>query len=80
VSRFPIAFSKDQHSGYLCWDINAIEKNIRQGIEEASQLAPIATIGVDSWGVDYVLLDAQLQRVDRRSAIATAGRKGRSSR
>jgi rhamnulokinase len=63
VSRFPIAFSKDQHSGYLCWDINAIEKNIRQGIEEASQLAPIATIGVDSWGVDYVLLDAQLQRV-----------------
>jgi len=36
---------------------------VRQGIEEASQLAPISGIGVDSWGVDYVLLDAQLQRV-----------------
>jgi rhamnulokinase len=65
VSRFSIAFSKDQNSGYLCWDIDAIEKNVRQGIEEASQLAPIASIGVDSWGVDYVLLDAQLQRVGR---------------
>jgi len=63
VKRFSIAFSKDQNSGYLCWDIDAIEKNVRQGIEEASQLAPIASIGVDSWGVDYVLLDAQLQRV-----------------
>jgi rhamnulokinase len=65
VSRFSIAFSKDQNSGYFCWDIDAIEKNVRQGIEEASQLAPIASIGVDSWGVDYVLLDAQLQRVGR---------------
>jgi rhamnulokinase len=63
VSRFSIAFSKDQHSGYLCWDIDAIEKNVRQGIEDASRLAPIASIGVDSWGVDYVLLDAKLQRV-----------------
>ena len=63
VRRFSIAFSKDQHSGYLCWDIDAIEKNVRQGIEDASQLAPIISIGVDSWGVDYVLLDAELQRV-----------------
>ncbi len=63
VSRFPIAFAKDQHSGYLCWGIDTIEENVRQGIEEASQLAPIASIGVDSWGVDYVLLDAQLRRV-----------------
>jgi rhamnulokinase len=63
VCRFSIAFSKDQHSGYLCWDIDAIEKNFRQGIEDASQLAPIASIGVDSWGVDFVLLDAELRRV-----------------
>jgi len=63
VSRFSIAFSKDQSSGYLCWGIDAIEESVRQGIEDAAQLAPIASIGVDSWGVDYVLLDAQLQRV-----------------
>jgi rhamnulokinase len=63
VSRFSIAFSKDQHSGYLCWNIDAIEKNVRQGIEDASQLAPITSIGVDSWGVDFILLDAELRRV-----------------
>jgi rhamnulokinase len=63
VSRFSIAFAKDEQSGYLCWGIDDIEKSVRQGIEDASQLAPIASIGVDSWGVDYVLLDAQLQRV-----------------
>jgi rhamnulokinase len=63
VSRFSIAFARDQNSGYLCWGIDAIEESVRQGIEEASRLAPIASIGVDSWGVDFVLLDAQLQRV-----------------
>jgi rhamnulokinase len=63
VNRFSIAFAKDQHSGYFCWGIDAIEESVRKGIEEASLLAPIASIGVDSWGVDYVLLDAQLQRV-----------------
>jgi rhamnulokinase len=63
VSRFSIAFAKDQNSGYLCWGIDAIEESVRQGLEEASLLAPIASIGVDSWGVDYVLLDAQSRRV-----------------
>ncbi len=63
VSRFSIAFARDQHSGYLCWNIDAIEENVRKGIEDASRLAPIASIGVDSWGVDYVLLDGELQRV-----------------
>ena len=48
VSRSSIAFAKDQHSGYLCWDIDAIEDNVRKGIEEASHLAPISSIGVDS--------------------------------
>lgn len=33
------------------------------GIMNASRLAPIASVGVDSWGVDYLLLDAELQRV-----------------
>jgi len=63
VSRFSIAFSRDQLSGYLCWGIDAIEESVRKGIEDTSLLAPIASIGVDSWGVDFVLLDAELRRV-----------------
>ena len=65
VSRFSIAFSRDQQSGYLCWGIDAIEESVRKGIEDASLIAPIASIGVDSWGVDFVLLDAELRRVDQ---------------
>jgi rhamnulokinase len=63
VSRFSTAFRTDSASGYLCWPIDAIEEHIRQGIELASAHAPIASVGVDSWGVDYILLDAGLRRV-----------------
>jgi rhamnulokinase len=63
VSRFSNAFSLDSASGYLCWPIDEIESQIRKGIKSASSLAPVASVGVDSWGVDHVLLDAQQQRV-----------------
>ena len=77
VSRFSISFAKDQHSGYLCWGIDAIEESVRQGIKDASQLAPIASIGVDSWGVDYVLLDARLQRVGQAVCYRDDRTKGK---
>jgi len=77
VSRFSIAFSKDQNSGYFCWGIDAIEESVRQGIKDAAQLAPIASIGVDSWGVDYVLLDAQLQRVGQAVCYRDDRTKGK---
>ncbi len=65
VSRFSTAFSPDPDSGYLCWDLDAIEGHMRSGIEKAAAMAPLVSVGVDSWGVDYVLLDAQLQRVGK---------------
>lgn len=63
VNRFSTSFAKDEASGYLCWGIDTIEAHIRQGIERAAALAPIRSVGVDSWAVDYVLLDAELRRV-----------------
>src|ERR1035437_11111071 len=77
VSRFSIAFSKDQHSGYLCWDIDAIEKNVRQGIEDASRLAPITSIGVDSWGVGFILLDPEVRRVGPAICLRQARAAGK---
>lgn len=65
VNRFPTSFSEDAGSGYLCWPIDAIEEHIRQGIARAAGLAPIRSVGVDSWGVDFVLLDAERQRVGK---------------
>jgi rhamnulokinase len=63
VNRFSTSFARDAASGYLCWGIDAIEAQVRRGIEQAAALAPIRSVGVDSWGVDYVLLDAELRRV-----------------
>jgi rhamnulokinase len=63
VSRFANSFAKDSANANLCWPIDTIEEAMRRGIERAAALSPLASIGVDSWGVDYVLLDAGLRRV-----------------
>lgn len=63
VTRFSTSFSEHPGSEYLSWGIVSIEEHVRQGIELAAMLAPVVSVGVDSWGVDYVLLDAELRRV-----------------
>jgi hypothetical protein len=49
--------------GYHCWDVDLVEARIREGLREAQAAAPISSVGVDTWGVDFVLLDDALQRV-----------------
>jgi len=50
--------------GHLRWDLPAIFDHIKQGLREAGARAcqlgkPIQSVGVDSWAVDYGLIDAQ---------------------
>lgn len=46
------------------WDIDAIEQSIRQGLNQLdSEGIALDSIGIDSWGVDFVLLDKQGKRV-----------------
>src|SRR4029078_1105011 len=61
VGRFRTARRIDANSGYQCWDIEEIVSQIEQNIARANQQA--TSLGVDSWGVDYVLLDEALNRV-----------------
>lgn len=63
VSRFQTSFVKDEATGQLCWPIDEIHRQMQKGIESAASLAPIASVGVDSWAVDYVLLDAEGRRI-----------------
>ncbi len=44
---------------HLRWDLALLEREIDAGIEKAAARGePIAGISTDSWGIDYVLLDA----------------------
>ncbi len=45
-------------SGHLHWDVLRLYDEIQNGLELAAhQVGEIAGIGVDTWGVDYALLD-----------------------
>jgi len=47
-------------NGHLHWDLAHLEKEIFAGVEKAARRnVPISGISADSWGIDYVLLDAK---------------------
>ncbi len=48
---------KDKN-GFLCWDTQALYRHILEGLKLAKPYAPVS-FGVDTWGVDFVLLDPQ---------------------
>jgi rhamnulokinase len=55
VCRFPN--EPIRQNGSLRWDIARLWDEIRRGLNQASE-APLRSIGVDTWGCDYALLDA----------------------
>ena len=56
VYRFPNDFTKINES--LTWDLDAIVSHVKAGIDEALKLFPtIKSLSVNTWGVDYVLMN-----------------------
>ena len=50
--------------GFDTWDLDALEQEIRTGLEQIdAENIPLDSIGIDTWGVDFVLLDASGERV-----------------
>ncbi|WP_034945370.1 rhamnulokinase [Erwinia oleae] len=50
--------------GHDTWDVDALEAEIRFGLQKACDETPhIDSIGIDTWGVDYVLIDNAGNRV-----------------
>lgn len=44
--------------GFLIWDIESLVNEVKEGIKKCSQVGKIPeTVAIDTWGVDYVLLD-----------------------
>lgn len=45
-------------NGHLCWDIDHLVNEVKNGLKKCKELNKVpSTIGIDTWGVDYVLLD-----------------------
>lgn len=59
IYRFPNRIVA--RGGHECWDIEYILEEIIRGIRKAADSVtnPIKSIGVDSWGVDFVILDQE---------------------
>jgi len=48
---------EDEH---YTWDVEALFKEILNGLKKAKEIGKIpASVGIDTWGVDYALLDEQ---------------------
>ena len=46
-----------RRNGHDCWDVEKLVDSVRAGIDEAISKYEIESIGIDTWGVDFVLLD-----------------------
>ena len=50
--------------GHLCWDIDALAQSVIAGLAAAKEAGfTPTTIGIDTWAVDYVLLDEHDRRL-----------------
>ncbi|WP_455501032.1 rhamnulokinase [Gemmiger sp.] len=53
-----------RENGHLCWDIDALAKEVVNGLKAAHDAGYTpATVGIDTWAVDFVLLDAENHRI-----------------
>lgn len=62
IHRFVNGLQKQD--GKVTWDIDSLEDDIRTGLNKVCEEGiRIDSIGIDTWGVDYVLLDKNGERV-----------------
>ena len=54
--------SQVRRNGHDCWDIDRLIDNVKAGIDAALAHGDIESIGIDTWGVDFVLVDENGER------------------
>ena len=56
VHRFPNGMKN--HKGNLCWDVDALFSEIIKGMRKCAEIGKIPkSVGIDTWGVDFILID-----------------------
>jgi rhamnulokinase len=63
VCRFPNEPVRER--GTLRWNIDALWTEIRRGLDRVSHRGRLQSVGLDTWGCDYALLDKCGQLVER---------------
>lgn len=60
IYRFPNGM--ERRDGSLCWDLEALFFEIKEGLKRCKEIGKIPSfMGIDTWAVDYVLLDGKDQ-------------------
>jgi rhamnulokinase len=65
AGRFKTPVCSDEAAVYQCWNLNAIETRIRELLSASAASTPIDSVGVDGWGVDFVLLNQSFNQVGK---------------
>lgn len=66
-------------NGHLCWDVKALTHHVLEGLKAAKPYKPVS-FGVDTWAVDYVLLDEKNQIIGDTTAYRDGRTRGMDER
>ncbi len=73
VHRFPNGMQEE--NGEMVWDVDGLFNEILTGMKKCKELGKVpVSVGIDTWGVDFVLLDGE----DKRIGNAVCYRDGRT--
>lgn len=62
VYRFPNGM--EEHEGEKIWNVDALFEEIKTGMKKCRELGKIpVSVGIDTWAVDFVLLDQNDERI-----------------
>jgi rhamnulokinase len=75
IYRFKNGMHKE--NGHLCWDIDHLAAEVFEGLKKCRELDRIpVSVGIDTWAVDFVLLDAHGNRLGSSVAYRDQRTKG----
>ncbi len=75
IHRFPNGMV--QKDGENVWDVDGLFAQIKLGMKKCAEAGKIpVSIGIDTWGVDFVLLDAEGKRIGNAVAYRDGRTKG----
>lgn len=75
IHRFPNGMV--EQDGELVWEVERLFTEIKAGMRKCKELGKIpVSVGIDTWGVDFVLLDRDGQRIGNAVAYRDGRTKG----